>query len=342
MTGREVVESAFLHKESPRLPVALVAGGEWYVHQAGKTFAGIKNDPKQIAAVFIDAYRKLGQDLLWTGAGFLNYPAHFLGSPIEDDTSDTPKLTDTVIKDLDAVDELDFQHVLENKTCRAIILSHHLIADEIGKETVVMPTLWGPMTTAARILGAEAIMMASFENPEKLSRLIEFSTEYIWTIGEPMLDHPDVTGMNISDPVASADMISPPLFRRFVAPYLKDLVMRIKDKGKHASIHICGDSTPLLDDILNIAPTCFSLESKVDLEVAGEKLGGKICVLGNVSPTGNFLSGTPESVIQEGKDCIKRWGDTPGFILTVGCDFPKKVPLENVKALMSLKKKFEM
>ena len=35
--------------------------------------------------------------------------------------------------------------------------------------------------------------------------------------------------------------------------------------------------------------------------------------------------------------CLEAWGNDPGFILTVGCDFPKEVPFENVKALMSLK-----
>ena len=35
--------------------------------------------------------------------------------------------------------------------------------------------------------------------------------------------------------------------------------------------------------------------------------------------------------------CLEAWGYDPGFILTVGCDFPKEVPFENVKALMSLK-----
>lgn len=337
MTGRDVIESAFAQEKPPRIPVALVAGGEWYVHLAGKTFAEIKNDPKQIAAVFVNAVRKVGQDLLWTGAGLLNYPAHFLGCPIEDHTSDSPKLTDTVINNLDDIDALDFRPVLENETCRALIESHHIIADEIGKETVVLSTLWGPMTTAARILGTESVMMASYENPEKFSELIAFATEYIWALGEPMLEHPDVLGLNISDPVASADMISPQLFRRFVTPCLKALVARMKAKGKYASIHICGNSTPLLDDILRIAPTCFSLESKVDLTAAREKLGGKVCVMGNVSPTGSFLTGTPEAVVQEGKDCIHAWGDTPGFVLSVGCDFPKKVPLENVMALMSLK-----
>jgi uroporphyrinogen decarboxylase len=111
----------------------------------------------------------------------------------------------------------------------------------------------------------------------------------------------------------------------------------MKAKGKFASIHICGNSTPLLDDIVRIAPTCFSLESKVDLAAAREKLGGKVCVMGNVSPTGSFLTGTPEAVVREGKDCIHAWGEAPGFVLSVGCDFPKKVPLENVMALMSLK-----
>ena len=86
-------------------------------------------------------------------------------------------------------------------------------------------------------------------------------------------------------------------------------------------------------------PTCFSLESKVDLNTAKEILGGKVCVLGNVSPTGNFLSGTPEDVIREGKECLETWGDETGYMLTVGCDFPKTVPLENVQALMSLKRR---
>ena len=46
-------------------------------------------------------------------------------------------------------------------------------------------------------------------------------------------------------------------------------------------------------------------------------------------------------IMFEGKECLKVWGDETGYMLTVGCDFPKKVPLENVMALMSLKKKLE-
>jgi uroporphyrinogen decarboxylase len=343
MNGRQAAEAALRLERPPRVPVGLVTGGEWYVHFAGETFSAIKSDPERIADVFVHAYRALGQDLLWTGAGLLNYPVHLLGCPIEDGSSDTPKLTGTVIQNLDRPGSLDLsgrrdiRRVSENSTMKSIVSSHHRIADRIGKETAIFATLWGPMTTAARILGTEPLMMACFERPEKVAELIDFSSELVWTLGESMIDHPDVLGLNISDPVASIDLISPSLFRRFARPPLKELVSRTKRKGKYASLHICGNTTPILEDILGIGPDAFSLEAKVDLAVAGEKLGGKVCVMGNVSPTGAFLSGTPEEVIREGKDCLRRWGNAPGYMLTVGCDFPKRVPLENVLALMSLK-----
>jgi len=137
--------------------------------------------------------------------------------------------------------------------------------------------------------------------------------------------------------VASGDLISPPMFRKFAAPALKDLVNRVKGKGKLTMVHICGNSTGILHDILDIKPHCFSLESKVDLKRAKEVLGGKVCVAGNVSPTGVFLSGKAEEVLKEAKACLGAWGEDGGYILTVGCDFSKNVPLENMKALMSFK-----
>jgi uroporphyrinogen-III decarboxylase len=60
-------------------------------------------------------------------------------------------------------------------------------------------------------------------------------------------------------------------------------------------------------------------------------------VAGNVSPSGAFLSGTPEEVIDEANSCIQTWGRSGGFLLTLGCNFPKHVPIDNLKALMSLK-----
>ncbi len=338
MTGREITQMAFDLKEPPRLPVTVIAGGSWMAQQAGKTFAQIKDDPEKIADISIRAFERVGHDLFWTGSNFVNYPFHFLGCPIQDDSSDSPALVGTVIRSLKEVDSLSISKVLEAPGMQKIIRSHHVVAESIGKKTFAMATQWAPLTSAARILGVEAVMTATLEDPEGLLRLLDFSTEMIWTLLEPILDHPDILGANFADPVASGDMISPQTFRRFSAPFLKKLVKKVKEKGKYSMVHICGNTSKILQDIAEIGPNCFSLEKKVDLRQAKQVLGGKVCVAGNVSPTGVFLNGKPEEVLAEAKDCVRAWGRGGGFILTLGCDFPKTVPLENVMALMSMKR----
>jgi uroporphyrinogen decarboxylase len=338
MTGREIAQMALEGKTPPRLPVTLIAGGSWIVNSAGKTFAEIKSSPEKIADVFIKAYERVGHDLLWIGSGLVNYPFQALGCPLRDDSSDTPALLGTAVKSLHEVESLDLQRVIDDPTMQGIIRSHHLVADSIGKKTFLMPTLWGPLTSAARLLGVEAVMMATIEDPDGLRKLVRFSAELAWAVLEPMLKHPDIPGANFSDPVSSGDMISPQTFREFSAPFLKELVNRVREKGKYSMIHICGNASRILPDIVEIAPHGFSLEKKVDLRRAKEAFGGKVCVAGNVSPTGAFLNGTPEEVAAEARECVEAWGPGGGFILTVGCDFPKSVPLENIMALMSIKK----
>ena len=328
---------AFELKEPPRLPVTLFGGGAWMVHWAGKTFAGIKENPEMIADVFIRAFERVGHDFFFTGSNFINYPFHFLGCPIQDDSSDPPALLGTVIKSLKEVDSLSIQRVMTNPTMQGIIRSQHLVADSIGKKTLAMTTHWAPLSCAARILGLEAVLTATIEDPEGLLKLLDFSAELVWALMEPALEHPDILGANLADPVASGDMISPQTFRRFAAPFLKELVKRVRDKGKYSMIHICGNTTRILQDVVDIRPNCFSLEKKVDLRQAKEALGGKVCVAGNVSPTGAFLNGRPEEVVAEAKECVQAWGKGGGYILTLGCDFPKTVPLENILALMSMK-----
>jgi len=215
MTGRDVTKMAFDLEEPPRVPVTLIGGGAWNVHLVDETFAGIKEDPEKIADIFIQSYCKIGHDLLWTGSNFINYPIHFLGCPIEDNSSDGPALTGTVIKNLDDLDSLNMERALQNPVMQGIIRSQHLVADAIGKDTFTMPTQWAPLSFASRIVGVEAVMQATRDEPDRLLELIRFSAELTWSIIEPILEHEDILGANISDPVASGDLISPDTFRRF-------------------------------------------------------------------------------------------------------------------------------
>ena len=337
MTGKEAVLATMNQQPVDRPVVTLFAGGEWYFNYANQPFADVKTSPQKICAVFEKAYRSIGHDMILPGAGLLNYPTHCLGAPITDHGTNTPALTASALDTLDKMDELPWKAALKDPIIEAMNTSSHLIGQAIGDKTFVMPTQWGPFTTAARIIGAEPLMIAITQEPDALKELIKKSADFVWAMCEQMLAHPNVMGVNFSEPMASGDLISPATFEQFVEPDLSDLINKTKATGNYTMVHICGNTTPILPKIKDIAPHAFSLEAKVDLEEAKEVLGGQVCVAGNVSPTEAFLKGSPDEVIAEAANCLKIWGDDPGYILTIGCDFPKEVPLDNIKALMSLK-----
>ena len=336
-TGREVALMALELRSPPRVPVTLLAGGSWMAHAARKTFAELKQNPKIAAEVVTGAFEKVGHDLLWLGSGYANYPIHLLGCPIKDDSSDPTTLMGTVITSLKQVESLSIRKVTTSPTMEAIVLSQRKVADSIGKEALLLSVQWGPFTCAARILGVEAAMSAIIDESEALLALLRFCTELIWAVAEPAMEHPDILGMAIADPLASGDLISPQTFSMFVAPFLKELAGRLREKGKYSMIHICGDTSGVLQQLVGVHPDCFSIDQKVDLRQAREVLGGKVCIAGNLSPTGSILNGTPPDVAADAEDCLRAWGHGGGFILSPGCDYPKTVPMENIMAFMSLK-----
>jgi uroporphyrinogen decarboxylase len=339
MNSKQIALKALNLEPTPRPCAGVIAGGEWFFTQAGASFGEVKTDAKAMARVFINAYETLKPDLIWTGGGLLNYPAHCLGAPIEDAGSASPALSGPAINGLGELDKLDLKSAVDVPINQAIIESVWHTAQAMGQKAALFHTVWGPFTTAARVLGTESLMMATVTDPEGVSRLISFCTDYLWAICQEVMKHEDVLGINLSEPVASCDMISPATFQKFVVPALVDLIQRSKQAGKLITLHICGNSTPLLDEVVQLSPHGFSMENKVDLSAAREKLAGKVCALGNVSPTGNLLSGTPDEVQAESLNCLASWGESPGYILCNGCDFPKEAPLDNLLAMLSVRER---
>jgi len=76
---------------------------------------------------------------------------------------------------------------------------------------------------------------------------------------------------------------------------------------------------------------------QIALREAREKVGDRVCLMGNVRPTEALLDGTPESVRAEAEQCLRDAGGNPrGFILASGCEVPLATPPENVQALMDV------
>jgi uroporphyrinogen decarboxylase len=85
----------------------------------------------------------------------------------------------------------------------------------------------------------------------------------------------------------------------------------------------------------------LSLDNVIDLAEAKAAVGDRIIVSGNVRPTETMFLGTPETVEENVKECLRKAWDSPkGFILSVGCGMPITTPPDNVHALVSAARRY--
>jgi uroporphyrinogen decarboxylase len=71
----------------------------------------------------------------------------------------------------------------------------------------------------------------------------------------------------------------------------------------------------------------------VDLAEVKRLYGDRLCLKGNVE-TSLLLSGTPEQVAAQVRECIRAAGGDGGYILGTGDQVARDTPFENIHALV--------
>ena len=154
----------------------------------------------------------------------------------------------------------------------------------IGDTYAVTLTAWGPFTLGARLVGEETMMKATFKKPAFVEKVVDFATNVLIHLYEPLVKDGTLEVISLADPTASGDLISRKQFEKFAAPYLKKFTDWAKSKNVHTLVHICGNTTDRLDLFPNTGASCISLDHKTDMTKAKEALHGKMCFGGNVDP----------------------------------------------------------
>jgi uroporphyrinogen decarboxylase len=72
----------------------------------------------------------------------------------------------------------------------------------------------------------------------------------------------------------------------------------------------------------------------MDLKAIKEKYAGKLCPVGNVSNKITMVTGTPEEVVAEVKECIEIAAPGGGYIIASDHTLHDDIPSENVSAFI--------
>lgn len=197
----------------------------------------------------------------------------------------------------------------------------------------VMTPVWceGVLTTSGFLRGIDQLLMDLLMDPDSAKKVISRGAEFSRKLIEAQLENVDADYVIYTDPVSSADMIDEKMFREFNLDHLNKNITGWKKKyDVDTMLHICGDTTPMLEDFVKTGTKMMSLDHAVDLAKARDVFKDRVVIMGNIDPVSILLNGSVADVDRTAEKCFNDAGRDGGYIFGAGCAVPKNTPMENI------------
>lgn len=215
-----------------------------------------------------------------------------------------------------------------------------LVREKIGDEASIGASMTAPFSVCASVIGTENLLRWMRKKPEVVHQVMRIITDCNEAYIKALADLGFSTGF--CDPVSSTSLLKKSQFEEFSLPYFRENIEHVhRYMHSKPTVHICGKSRELWQDMVEAGIGNFSIDNCEDLAVAKAEMGDRVTITGNVPPVDVMYLGTPEDVRNSVKTCIEKAWDSPqGFILSTGCQIPKGTPFANIEAFMEAGREF--
>ena len=215
---------------------------------------------------------------------------------------------------------------------QVVLKALSLLRERFGGEVAVLGGVVGPFTLTGHLLGLGQLLVNSLTNvPALLPFLIaavKFSSEYAKRQVQAGAD-----AIVVEDMAASLDLTSPQIYQDVVLPQQKKLIEAIPAP---VILHVCGNNTPILTQLVEAGAHALSLDAKTDLSRAAQAARGKCAVIGGVPPMA-LLDGNPDVVRAKSRESLS----AGVHILAPGCGIPPRTPSANLQAMAQTAREWE-
>ncbi len=286
----------------------------------------------------VAAYKRYGNDLV-TIFSTTSTLAEAMGTKMNFLEEDAPQIAEPLLLQLDDIHKIHVPDFSRDARLPVYLEATEIAVAEIGEETCVSTVFAGPLTTAAALRPIDLFVRDLHKNRDWVHQLLEICTEAGIAFIDETLKRKSLP--IIVEPIGTGSLISPRHFKEFVTPYLKRMADHIHANGGGlpAVLHICGNTRPNWQPMLEADWDIWSIDSPVDIgEVSYSRAPGlfsRECK--HHSPTKR----NPGTSGCRGRGGItKAMGSSCGFILGSGCEIPLETPPENIDALINAARKY--
>ncbi|PQO46153.1 uroporphyrinogen decarboxylase [Blastopirellula marina] len=129
-----------------------------------------------------------------------------------------------------------------------------------------------------------------------------------------------------------AGALGPDDYRRYVLPYVKDIVAQIAPGVP--VINFATGNPALLPMLAESGAAVVGVDWRIRLDVAWETVGHNIAVQGNLDPVS--LLADPMELRRRAKDVLDQAAGRPGHIFNLGHGVMQQTPVDNARALVDM------
>lgn len=331
MTPKERLKAFAAGEAIDRIPCMPLISDQAY-GLAGGPLSVYYHSAEKMAEAQIRVFETCETDSVGTSPGLFGL-AEALGTRLEFPDNSVPYVAEPVLKSYEQLTSIPHIDPAVSGRLPVILDALQRIQAEAGERSGVGCSVSGPLTTAAAMRGTENLLRDMVRNPEGVHQLLAFATENALIFIDAL--HRLGIKPSIAEPTGSGSLISAAYFRTFSKPYMQRYAQHIaKLFGGPPFIHICGDTTKIWEDIVEVGCSVLSLDNQIDLAEAKQRVGAQVCLAGNVPPY-TFWKGSREDIAASVKECLAKAYDNPkGYVVSSGCGLPIGAPADNITAMM--------
>ncbi|MCL5771778.1 MAG: hypothetical protein M1479_05855 [Actinobacteria bacterium] len=217
----------------------------------------------------------------------------------------------------------------------AFISSYSFMKKELGDLLSFPTSTNSPYCFADYLCGSVNLYKWVMDCPGLVLRLLEKLKNYLI---KHMKFLQDFFGFNYDVIYMKDDQssyLSPQQFKIFVNPFCEEIFCEIGRGNAYRMWHSDGPLFNHIENIIDLKINSLNFfDPNNDISKFREKIGGKICLIGNVHPIKILKNGTPDMVIKECKRQIEVMNKTVGYVLSVGGEIPAGTAEDNIEALI--------
>jgi MtaA/CmuA family methyltransferase len=208
------------------------------------------------------------------------------------------------------------------------------VVEALGKDVFIVGCFdQSPFSLACQVAGITTVLTKLTEDLPFLEALMEKCFDYSMAYARAMA----ACGVDmLSTGDSPAGLIGPTHYADIAAPVERRLFSALKKTGKILSLHICGDSTSLLDEMAVTGADVLEIDHQVSISKAWKKVGDRVALWGNIDPVKILLQGSRREVSFSVRGLISEVKDAGcrKFVLSSGCTLAPTTPTENLHAFV--------